>query len=123
MQGMEAHEAILLLDKEEDESKDTNQVAKTCGDLGIHPCRARTEGIGIACRRSPIRLLIATIWLLPIRWLLSIAALLISALLSILLTAIRSSLWWWGVASTIGVRLIGVLPLVRIPAHVRVHLS
>src|SRR5947209_414066 len=120
---MEAYKAILLLHKEKDDSNDTNQVTETSSNLGIHPYRARTQGTGITRgRRSPVRLLIATVGLLTIGLLLSIATLLITALLSILLTAIRSILLWWSIP-TILVWLIRVLPLVRIPAHVRVHLS
>src|SRR2546425_3064585 len=120
---MEAYKAILLLNKEKDESNDTNQVTETGSNLGIHPYGARTQGTDITRgRRSPVRLLIATVGLLTVGLLLSIATLLITALLSILLTTIRSILLWWSIP-TILVRLIGVLPLVRIPAHVRVHLS
>src|SRR2546422_371498 len=102
---MEAHEAILLLDKEEDESKNTNQVAETCRDLGIQSYGARTKRASTSQRRCSIRLLVATVRLLP-GWLLSIAA-----LLSILLTDIRSTLLWRSIASTVRVLLIGVLSL------------
>src|SRR5881398_1638735 len=107
---MEAYKAILLLNKEKDESNDTNQVTETSSNLGIHPYGARTQGTGITRGRSAIRLL--PVWLLPVR-----------LLLSIQLTTIRSTLLWWSIPTTILVRLIGVLPLVRIPTHVRVHLS
>src|SRR2546425_2311306 len=117
---MKAHKAILLLNKEENEANDTNQVTETGSNLGIHAYRTRTQGTGITRGRSSIRLL--PVRLLPVGLLLSIATLLITAWLSILLTAIRSTLLWWSIPTTILVRLIGVLPLVRIPAHVRVHL-
>src|SRR5881398_3411956 len=110
---MEAYKAILLLNKEKDESNDTNQVTETGSNLGIHPYGARTQGTGITRGRSAIRLL--PVWLLPVRLLLSITTLLITVWLSILLTTIRSTLLWWSIPTTILVRLIGVLPLVRIP--------
>src|SRR2546421_4918208 len=120
---MEAYKAILLLNKEKDDANDTNQVTETGSNLGIHPYGARTQGTSITRgRRSPVRLLIATVRLLPVRLLLSITTLLITAWLSILLIAIRSTLLWWSIP-TILVWLIRVLPLVRIPTHVRVHLS
>src|SRR5437763_6775406 len=115
---MKTHKAILLLDKKENQANNKDQVAKPRGNLGIHTYGTRPKWANVTHGRSAIG-----IWRLAIRGLLSIPTLLIPArLLIIWLTANRRTRLWWGIA-TILVRLVGVLPLVRIPAHAHIHLS
>src|SRR5438552_14514789 len=125
---MKTHKAILLLDKKENEANNKDQVAKPRGNLGIHTYGTRPKWANVTHGRLAIG-----IWRLAIRWLLSIPTLLIplllistllipALLLIIWLTANRCTRLWWGIA-TILVRLVGVLPLVRITTHAHIHLS
>src|SRR5438552_3519748 len=133
---MKTHKAILLLDKKENQANNKDQVAKPRGNLGIHTYGTRPKWANVTHGRLTIGRL--AVGRLAVRWLLSIPTLLIplllislllistllipARLLIIWLTANRRTRLWWGIASIL-VRPVGVLPLVRIPAHAYIDLS